>query len=93
MENNTIINNRFALDILDHPMKPFGMRYWENYDYWYMQKEEFLEHYSFRACSWIRDQEYLVDFKYYENLHHSDHRYVDMVNYLHIFPKVRSVSR
>ena len=70
-------------------MKPFGMRYWENYDYYYMQKEEFLEQYSFQACSWIRDQEYLVDFKYYEDLYFVNYGHE---NYLHIFPKVRSVS-
>ena len=82
LENDTIMNDRFEFHILDHPMKPFGMRYWENYDY-YMNREEFLEYYSFQACSWIRDQEYLVDFKYYENLHHSVHGYSD--NYLHMF--------
>ena len=70
-------------------MKPFGMRYWEYYDF-HISKEEFLEYHSLKACSWIRDQEYLVDFKYYENLYHSGHGYSE--NYLHIFPKVRLVS-
>ena len=70
-------------------MKPFGMRYWDYHDY-YVQKEEFLEYHTFQACSWIRDQEYLVDFQYYENLYHAGHG--NWENYLHIFPKVRSVS-
>ena len=67
-------------------MKPFGMRYWQNYAFYY-SKEEFLEHNSFKACSWIRDQEYLLDFKYYEGLYHSFYGHSE--NYLHIYPKVR----
>ena len=62
-------------------MTPFGIRYWENFDY-YIRKDEFLEYYSPQACSWLRDQEYLVDFKFYENIDHGN-------QYLDIFPKVR----
>ena len=85
LENNTIINERFSFEIFDHPMKPFGMRYWEGRDF-SLTKEGF-DHYSPHQCSWIRDQEYLVDFKYYENLHHLAQN--NRENYLHIFPKVR----
>ena len=62
-------------------MKPLGMRYWERYDF-YIQKDEFLESYSPQVCSWLRDQEYLVDFKYYENIE-------NWGQFLHIFPKIR----
>ena len=73
-------------------MKPFGIRYWEPNYYEDLQKEEFLDR-SFQACSWIRDQEYLVDFKYYENLLYPPKLgYDHTTNYLHIFPKVRLLS-
>ena len=83
--DNVIQNDNFQLRIRDHPMKPFDIRYWDdpNYDY---TEEEYLEHRSPRACSWIRDQEYLVDFKYYESLEFKDG---SKTKYLHIFPKVR----
>ena len=59
----------FHSNILDHPMKPFGIRYWHNWDNYYVHDlYSYLEYYSPQACSWLRDQEYLVDFKYYERL-------------------------
>ena len=54
-------------NILDHPMKPFGLRYWQNWDnYYFHDLDAYLEHFSPQACSWLRDQEYLLDFKYYD---------------------------
>ena len=89
IEDNIITNERFDFHILDHPMKPFGIRYWGNYES-FIQKEEFLEYHPPRACSWLRDQEYLLDFTYYEDLYHPGHDHHQ--SYLHIFPKVRLVS-
>ena len=94
--DNVIQNTNLPLHIIDHPMKPFGMRYWENkyertgkapVNYFYTGIDDFLEK-SPQACSWVRDQEYMVDFKYYENLELKDG---GTINYLHVFPKVRSV--
>ena len=82
--DDVIQNGNFQLNLLDHPMKPFDIRYWDNPIYSYSQ-DEYLEH-SPQACSFIRDQEYLVDFKYYENLELKDG---GVINYLHIFHKVR----
>ena len=100
---NVIQNENFSHQIIDHPMKPFGMRYWQ-YPYWHNSYKvflnrnipdtrnfyrgiDFLER-SPQICSWLRDQEYMVDFKYYENLELPDG---NLTNYLHVFPKVRSV--
>ena len=84
--DNVIQNTNFPFHIIDHPMQPFGMRYW---NYWnnYIGIEDFLKQ-SPQACSWLRDQEYLVDFKYYDSLEFKDG---GRTNYLHVFPKVRSV--
>ena len=65
--------------IVDHPMKPFGIRYWRNWDNYYLRDiNEYLEYYSPQACSWLRDQEYLVDFQYHEQF-----------DYMHMISKVR----
>ena len=95
--DNIIQSNNFSFHILDHPMKPFGMRYWEIGNWWenydgkipgnFTSIEDFLER-SPQLCSWLRDQEYLVDFKYYDRLEFKDG---SSTNYLHVFPKVRSV--
>ena len=59
----------FHIEIIDHPMKPFGMRYWR---YWWnsfqlpLNVTDYLERSSPQACSWLRDQEYLVDLRFYE---------------------------
>ena len=84
--DNVIQNTNFPFDIIDHPMKPFGMRYWQSWHY-YNRIEDFLER-SPQACSWLRDQEYLVDIKYYDSLEFKDGSLTD---YLHVFPKVRLV--
>ena len=99
---NVIQNENFSHQIIDHPMKPFGMRYWQ-YPYWDNSYKEFLNHNipdyrkfyrgiddflerSPQICSWLRDQEYLVDFKLYEDLEFKDG---NVSNYLDVFPKVR----
>ena len=87
--DKVIQNANFQSNFIDHPMKPFGMRYWNSgckrgYN---VGIEDFLER-SPQACSWLRDQEYLVDFKYYDRLEFKDG---SSTNYLHVFPKVRSV--
>ena len=91
---NVIQNDNFSHKIIDHPMKPFGMRYWRSRygpipDTWNIFRgiDDFLAR-SPQVCSWLRDQEYMVDFKYYENLELPDG---NLTNYLHVFPKVRSV--
>ena len=84
--DNVIQNNNFLFDTIDHPMKPFRMRYLSTWSY-FTGVEDFLER-SPQACSWLRDQEYLVDFKYYDSLEFKDG---GRTNYLHVFPKVRSV--
>ena len=89
MEDNFIINERFDPHILDHPMKPFGMRYWEHYEFRMMNfQDDFLEFYSPQACSWLRDQEYLVDFKYYYDIENLGPFELGP-SFLHIFPKIR----
>lgn len=80
LKDNIIINDQFDYRILDHPMKPLGIRYWDYHEP-YRFEHEFLQYISPQACSWLRDQEYLVDFKYYYDLENG--------GYLHIFPKVR----
>ena len=88
--DNVIQNDNFPFHIIDHPMKPFGIRYWDTSSNNYDGIEDFLERFQWRrACSWLRDQEYLVDFKYYESLEFKDG---GRTNYLHVFPKKRSVS-
>ena len=67
-------------------MRPFGIRYWRNYGYSSYTFEEYMEDRSPQACSWIRDQEYLVDFKYYDSLEFQDG---GNTTYLHMFPKIR----
>ena len=84
--DNVIQNANFPFHIIDHPMKPFGMRYWENFNH-YNGIEDFWEQ-SPQACSWLRDQEYLVNIKYYDSLEFKDG---GETNYLHVFSKVRSV--
>ena len=81
-----IKNDNDDYGVIDHPMKPFGMRYWKNRQY-FNGFEDYVEN-SFQACSWLRDQEYLVDFKFYKNLELKDGSVTD---FLHIFPKIRSV--
>ena len=46
--------------------------------------QQYLEEYggSAQACSWLRDQEYLVDINYHKN-----------ISYLHITPKIRLEKR
>ena len=86
--DKVIQNANFPFHLIDHPMKPFGMRYWDSYHSgYYVGIEDFWER-SPQACSWLRDQEYLVDFKYYDRLEFKDG---GLTNYLHVFPKVRSV--
>ena len=84
--DNVIQNINFPFHIIDHPMKPFGMRYWDTFNH-YNGIEDFLER-SPQGCSWLRDQEYLVDFKYYDSLEFKDG---GLHSFLHVFPKVRSV--
>lgn len=86
MVDYVIKNDDHNFGVIDHPMKPFGMRYLTDLQY-FNGIEDYLEN-SPQACSWLRDQEYLVDFKYYENLELKDGTFTD---YLHIFPKIRSV--
>ena len=79
--------------VLDHPMKPYGIQYWQADAYIYPENEkpqrrslrhftveQFLKEYggSPQACSWLRDQEYLVNIKYHEE-----------IGYLHLTPKIR----
>ena len=103
LHGNVIQNVNFSHKIIDHPMKPFGMRYWQ-YPYWdnsykhyinnaiipdthnyFLGIDDFLAR-SPQICSWLRDQEYLVDFKYYEDLEFQNG---NLTNYLDVFPKVR----
>ena len=90
LDGNVIQNENYAFHIVDHPMKPYGMRYWDispsnfHVSAEYTGINDFLER-SPQACSWLRDQEYLVDFKYHENLEFKG----DLMNYLEVFPKVR----
>ena len=84
--DNVIQNTNYPFHIIDHPMRPFGMRYLHSPDY-FDGIEDFLDR-SPQACSWLRDLEYLVDFKYYDDLELKDGR---RTHYLHVFPKVRSV--
>lgn len=88
--DNVIQNTNFPFHIIDHPMKPFGMRYWEILaQNSFNRIDDFLGNpNSGTACSWLRDQEYMVDSKYYEDLELPDG---NLTNYLHVFPKVRSV--
>ena len=88
--DNVIQNDNVMLNIIEHPMEPFGVRYW---DFWrtdshkfHMPTEKFLEIRSPQACSWLRDQEYLVDFKYYETLEFKDG---GSTNYLQMTLKIR----
>ena len=83
--DNVIQNTNFPFHIIDHPMKPFGMRYWDTFSHNYNGIEDFLER-SPPACSWLRDLEYLVDFKYYDSLELQDG---GLHSFLHVFPKVR----
>ena len=83
--DNVIQNTNFPFHIIDHPMKPFGMRYWDTSSYHYNGIESFLEQ-SPQACSWLRDLEYLVDFEYYDSLELQDG---GLHSFLHVFPKVR----
>ena len=88
--DNIIQNSNFAFHILDHPMKPFAIRYWNRYFYGYNNKEEYLESFEFpQACSWLRDQEYMLDFEYFDELKYQDWRWGE--RYLHIFSKIRYV--
>ena len=77
--------------VFDHPMKPFGIQHWKSRAYIYPEKpqqrdlrhftvEQFLEENggSPQACSWLRDQEYLVNINYHED-----------IGYLHLTPKTR----
>ena len=79
--------------VLDHPMKPYGIQYWQADAYIYPENEkaqrrslrhftveQFVNEYggSPQACSWLRDQEYLVNIKYHED-----------IGYLHLTPKIR----
>ena len=83
--DNVIQNDNFDFHIIDHPMKPFGIRYWNSFDFAH-SLEEYLEYRSPQACSWLRDQEYLVDFRYYESLEFKDG---GLTSYFQILPKVR----
>ena len=88
---NAIQNENFPFHIVDHPMKPFGMRYWDLYKAFtkipdpYTGIDDFIKR-SPQACSWLRDQEYMVDFKYHENL---ELKNGSLINYLEILSKVR----
>ena len=87
---NVIQNENFPFHIIDHPMKPFGMRYWGVHRYGhtaipYTSTADFMSR-SPQACSWLRDQEYMVDLKYHENL---EFKNGSLINYLEIFPKIR----
>ena len=79
--------------VLDHPMKPFGIQHWKSRAYIYPENgkaqrrdlrhftvEQFLKENggSPQACSWLRDQEYLVNINYHED-----------IGYLHLTPKTR----
>ena len=79
--------------VLDHPMKPFGIQHWQSRTYFIAENgktqrlslqhftvERFLEENggSPQACSWLRDQEYLVNINYHED-----------IGYLHLTPKTR----
>ena len=80
--------------VLDHPMKPFGIQHWKSWynyhgyeivkpqqrDLRHLTVEQFLEENggSPQACSWLRDQEYLVNINYHED-----------IGYLHLTPKTR----
>ena len=79
--------------VFDHPMKPFGIQHWQSRAYIYPENgkaqrrdlrhftvDQFLEENggSPQACSWLRDQEYLVDINYHED-----------IGYLHLTPKTR----
>ena len=81
--------------VLDHPMKPYGIQHWKSLRYVYPENgqaqqrdlrhftaEQFLEENggSPQACSWLRDQEYLVNIKYHED-----------IGYLHLTPKTRLI--
>ena len=79
----------FKNAVFDHPMKPFGIQYWQS-QYWYSQPylrhltvDQFLEENggSPQACSWLRDQEYLVNINYHTE-----------IGYLHLTPKIRFVD-
>ena len=98
--DNAITNSKFVMDITDHPMKPFGIRYWRYWwdDFGIADLKNYLEKRSPQACSWLRDQEYLVDLRFYETIkmkydfYYSDgyHGYVEnLSNMLFFLPKIR----
>ena len=81
--------------VLDHPMKPFGIQHWKSSSFIYFKNwkagrrnlqhftvEQFLEENggSPQACSWLRDQEYLVNINYHED-----------IGYLHLTSKTRLI--
>ena len=90
--DNAITNPKFVTDIIDHPMKPFGIRYWR---YLWNGLEmadlnDYLEKRSPQACSWLRDQEYLVDLRFYETIEVKyDHYTGNVSNVLFFLPKIR----
>ena len=97
--DDVITSPNFHISIIDHPMKPFGMRYWRYYNHGSPNKlETYLEKNSPQACSWLRDQEYLVNLRFYETIkmkygfynsygYHSDTG--NLTNHLFLLPKIR----
>ena len=92
MNISTDPNNPLFKDVVfDHPMKPFGIQHWQSRWYTYpngkaqrhdlrhLTVDQFLEGGSPQACSWLRDQEYLVNINYHED-----------IGYLHLTAKTRS---
>ena len=88
--DDVIYNTKFDFQIIDHPMRPFGLRYWR-YTFNILQGvehlEDYLEKHSPQACSWLRDQEYLVDLRFYDKIEMIDGGMLD--NWLFFLPKVR----
>ena len=87
VQNNNLHRSSNEFHVVIHPMQPFGWKYWDHAKN-YNSTDDYLENGSPQACSWLRDQEYLVDFKYYEKLEFKDGQ---SMSHLHMYPKIRFI--